>query len=129
MDTRSGRRIPATINATVRIDEKTSQGFHLAKKDSFEAQICDISTGGVGLIAVFALPKGLILDIQIPGTFFGSGKDVHLKGEVCYCKSYQVGNYKFGVKFIQIEKEYSDVMAHFISARERRSAPRLDISE
>ncbi len=128
MDTRQGPRVGASLRVISTIDKSMQDSVSLANGNRFEARAYDISVGGIGLVAKYFLPKGLMLELEIEGAPFGLQERITAKGEVTHCKNVQVHKYKCGIRFTEISDKHKGAIAQFISNYEKRKSPRVDLS-
>jgi len=129
MDTRFSRRTDLTLKVVLKIAKDTGQQVDLVDGNSFEVDIFDVSSTGLGLISKHFLPKGLIVDLDMDGKLFGLSEVMSLKAEICYCNFVQTSLYKCGIRFVDIPEKYTTALANFVSANERRRDPRVKLSD
>lgn len=62
--------------------------------ETYDMEVADLSTGGVGLISPVALPKGKVVNLALH-TSSGTAQGM---GEIRYCKPMEGGTFRAGVK-------------------------------
>jgi hypothetical protein len=129
METRYAPRVRLDLKVLSRVSDEDGQKFLLSKGNTFEIEIADISTLGVGIISRFFLPKGLRIELEIDGKPFGLDNSMKIKGEVRYCNYIKSSRYRCGIKFIDISSQYLNKIKDFIATYEKREEPRLKLSE
>ncbi|RJO65469.1 MAG: PilZ domain-containing protein [Candidatus Omnitrophota bacterium] len=128
METRLASRVNIDLKVVCKTEELHQQKFCLASGNKFEVKVLDISILGIGLQTKYFLPKGLIIDTEIEGAFFGLQEVMKIKGEVRYCNYIRGLGYRCGIKFLNISNKYKDAIIQFIAAHERRKEPRVKLS-
>jgi len=129
METRLKQRVRLNIEIIVRIPEGGKQKFTLAEGDSFKAGVLDISVLGIAIFSKYFLPRGLMLELEMPGAIFTINEDIKIRGEVRYSIYVRPSVYRCGIKFLDIPEKYTEAIARFVSLNERRKEPRLRLSD
>lgn len=129
MDTRSNFRYCIKNRIVCKIDDSQGSNFKLSGGNTFEAEIFDISEGGVGIITSYFLPRGIILNLKICGKCFGLERDIGAIGEVRYSISNKQFGYKCGIKFIDMPVADKEIIANFIASVEKRKFPRAKLTD
>ncbi len=129
METRKKPRYKVNLDVTLGIDKAAKQKFALAVDKTFKVETDDISVLGIGIFSKHFLPKGLRIDLQIDGKPFGLKKIMNIKGEIRYSVYIKTSVYRCGIQFSNLDPEYSEKIAKFITRYERRKAPRLKLSD
>ncbi len=127
METRKNSRVPVQFKITFQIDSNDKRKFNILRDNILEASIINISILGIGIIVKYFFPKGLNIDLEIDGRYFGLEYPMNIKGEIRYCKYIKNNGYRCGVKFLDIKKEYLEKIEDFIASYDRREAPRLKL--
>jgi len=125
METRRESRIDIELKITAKVSEGPRQKFSLVDGKSFEIEVVNISKSGASLLTKYFFPRGLIIEMQIEGAFFGLKEMMKIKGEICYCRYAKSSRYRCGIKFLDIAQKYQKAIAKFNSVRERRKDSRL----
>lgn len=65
-------------------------------------EVTDISASGIGIQSVTPLEKGEVIELDVPTR----GGDIHLKGEVMYCRSVDglLGLFRIGLELIDADR-------------------------
>ncbi len=129
METRIALRIDIDLKVVSKIDEGYQQKFGLACGKNFEVKGMDVSELGVGVLSKYFLPKGLIIEAEIDGAFFGLNETMKIKGEVRHCQYIRNLGYKCGLKFLNLPDTYRKAIAQTILTYERRKAPRVRLAD
>jgi len=129
MESRRASRIGIELKIISKVNKEHKQKFSLISGEHFEVKALDISILGVGVLAKYFLPPGLILELEIAGQPFGLEEIIAVKGEIRYCVYMKGCGYKCGVKFLDLKNSYKEAIAQFIATYERRKEPRLKLSE
>jgi len=129
MDTRFTHRVNVDLKVILKIEKDAEQQVDLVDGNLFEVGIFDVSATGIGVISKHFLPKGLIVDLEMDGKLFGLNEAIKLKGEVRYCNFVQTALYKCGIKFIDTPESYTNAIANFVSANDRRKDPRVQLTD
>jgi len=58
------------------------------------------------------------------GNDFGLKQPIHLRGQVCYCKTIEKKTYNCGIKFLDLTDKHKKVIADYITTHDRRKASR-----
>ncbi len=99
-----------------------------------QSQLLDISVSGCAIDSPYIIPPGVILDIKIdPKPFRQEGgperkEPVKMIGKVKSCVMKAAGHYRLGIYFTKIEKEDVELIDNLIKLKDRRQAPRLDMT-
>ncbi len=143
INTRAKKREITDSPAEYAINEETEKTIkfnipdikYAAAKDVFvKSTLLDISVIGCALDSKYLIPPGVILDVSMDCTPFtaetAKERKLPLKatGTVRSCTMKSQGHYRLGVKFTKISKEDKDLIGSFIEAKERRKAPRWDMT-
>ena len=126
VETRGSLRSGFKTKVVFSVDDSMKKQIHLAK-DKFEAYTADISTLGIGILSNHFIPKGAILNAEIDGANFSLDEPLRIKCEVRYCNFVKMGEYRSGMKFLDILPLYKDKIAEFIKKNERREVPRFKV--
>ena len=129
METRRRIRVDIKLTVVSKIEYDYGQQFSLACGETFKVDAVDISTLGMGIMSEHFLPQGLTVELKIDGKVFGFNKNMFIKTEVCYCAYLEPSKYRCGMRFVDIDPEYHDLIKKFISVRERRKASRVKLSD
>lgn len=146
LNTRAKKRERVQGLAEYAINEATAKTIKLnIPKDSIKsevsevvfvkAQLLDISVLGCAIDSPYLIPPGVILDIKIDSEPFlaltGGKCEEPLKiiGKVTSCSMKAMGHYRLGICFTNIKKEDTDLVGNFIRLKERRKAPRWDMTK
>jgi len=120
METRLASRVNISINVNSRIDAKKDQQVILAEGNRFSAVACNISVLGIAIRVKYFLPKGLVLDLEIDGIYFGLEGPMKIKAEVRHCDYVKYRTYECGLKFLDITAQYKKAIENFVSARGKK---------
>lgn len=136
LNTRAKKREPIEASAEYTINESTEKSITLKiPRDSIKSQLLDISVIGCAIDSPYIIPPGVILDIKIDTKPFvaetGGTREEPMKvtGRVTSCVMRSVGHYRLGVYLTNISKEDVVLIDNFIKAKERRKAPRWDMTQ
>ncbi len=130
-NTRKETRVSLTIQIRVQINPAMRETIHLAK-EKIEAQVVNLSVHGIGIVSRVFLPKGLVLDVELPRAPFAKTQktaaegSMQITGQVAYAKS-EKNLCRMGIHFTSIEKKDLRFIERFLSSLERRVAPRLPL--
>jgi len=146
LDTRDKKRHQVQAVAEYAINEATEKSIKLnLPKDSIKSgdgqvkfikcQLLDISLGGCAIDSEYILPPGVILDLNMDPAPFVAELGIQRKdpiktiGKVTSCAMKASGHYRLGVFFTKIEKEDLALVDSLIKAKEKRQAPRVDMTQ
>lgn len=129
METRIALRIDIDLKVVSKIDEDYQQKFGLVCGKTFEVKGMDVSELGVGILSKYFLPKGLIIEAEIDGAFFGLSEIMKIKGEVRHCRYIRNLGYRCGLKFLNLPDTYRKAIVQTILVQERRKAPRVRLAD
>ncbi|MBU0709561.1 MAG: PilZ domain-containing protein [Candidatus Omnitrophica bacterium] len=129
METRKAPRIGINLTIHSKIPSEHKQKFALISGMNFDAQIVDISILGIGMFSKYFLPKGLILELNMEGQYFGISEDITVKAEVRHCTFIKGRGYRSGMQFLNLSDKDKKVITEFINTHERRKEPRLKLTE
>ncbi|MFA5089541.1 MAG: PilZ domain-containing protein [Candidatus Omnitrophota bacterium] len=129
MDTRSSSRINVNLKIISKVPQDPKQKFSLVSGVNFEANAFDISSLGVGVFSKYYLPKDLVLELSMDGPTFGLEEDLKTQGRVTHCSYSRNHGYRCGIEFLGLPEGYIEAINRFISAREKRNAPRMKLEE
>jgi c-di-GMP-binding flagellar brake protein YcgR len=121
METRKTPRFPLSLKTKLKVDPSVKQHFDIARKD-VEADILDISLGGIGLMCQYFIPRGVILNLEFKIT----DAVIQLKGEVRWAKPAGRGQTRVGIQFMDMSKEQKRALEGFLKEHKKRNHPRLD---
>lgn len=129
METRIALRINIDLKVVSKIGEESQQKFGLVCGKTFEVKGTDVSELGVGIISKYFLPKGLIIEAEMEGAFFGMNEIMKIKGEVRHCQYIRNLGYKCGLRFLNLSDAYRKAIVQTILAYERRKSPRVKLAD
>ena len=127
VESRLSYRVKTKLKILEAVPEAPGDGFALAANAHLEAEAFDLSILGIGLIINHFLPTGMKLKLTIGGVF-DKEKEMHVEGEVRYCKQEKKGSYKCGIKFINLSDEHKNKVVNFIASHNRRKHIRLPLN-
>ena len=113
MESRAGARV--SINATLTVDVDTGgKGIARFLREPQKAVIADISAVGIGAVCPIFLPKCAALVIDMAASALSTDKPARIKGEVCYCRPSKDGEYRLGIKFVDIDNALLDKIKEYV---------------
>ena len=135
-DTRRDTRAPITVQVKVRVNPAMRETVQLAK-EAVEAQMVDISLLGFGMTCSIYLPKGVLIDIQLPRTALATPTPppegaspaegiMPITGQIMYTRP-QDKLCRMGIVITQLSEPDKKLVEHFVSQNERRRAPRAPL--
>ena len=129
MKSRLAPRVKTKLKVTSRISDEFKDNFGFTHSDSFDVDVIDISTLGMGIYVDHFLPKGLIVSLDIKGKLLGLKKDISIKAEIRYCAYLKPFVYKCGIRFIDIPSTQIKSINKFIKKYDKREHQRLTFSQ
>ncbi len=137
-DTRRDARTPITVQVRIQVNSAMRETVQLAK-EAIEAQVVDISIVGIGLTSRVFLPKGVLVDLQLPRNVFSSPNmppppmgtsptegSMPITGQVVYARP-QEKLCRMGIAITKISDGDRLLLQHYVSSQERRRAPRTPL--
>lgn len=145
INTRAKRREPVEAFAEYSVNDATENKIKLTmpaavrsdanKPMTVKSNLLDISVIGCAIDSPYLIPPGVILDIKIDSAPFTvvtgdeAKPQIVVVGLVRSCTMKSQGHYRLGVKFNEIAKEDEKLIEDFIKIKERRQAPRWDMTK
>ncbi|MDD5496075.1 MAG: PilZ domain-containing protein [Candidatus Omnitrophica bacterium] len=146
INTRSKKRELVNAFAEYSIEQSAKKGVSLnlpkealtsntGEAAFIKSSLLDISVIGCAIDSSYLIPPGIILNLRIdPKPFAVEGikerkESLQITGKVTSCVMKAAGHYRLGVKFSNIRKEDLELIDTFINAKERRKAPRWDMTK
>ena len=108
-ETRREQRHPIVVQITVQVNPSMQETIHLAK-ETFQGQLVDISLHGLGLVSHTFLPKGVLVDLELPRSILSlPGKPpasgtMKITGQIVYTKS-EGGQCRMGLVITHIDEK------------------------
>ena len=136
-ETRRGTRQPITVQIQIRVNPAMKGTVHLSK-DLVEAQLVDISALGVGMTSSVFLPKGILVDIELPRSALAVPEkpppaaagpaegSMSITGQIVYARP-EGNGCRMGLSITQVAEPDRLLIEHFVTASERRRAPRTPL--
>ena len=79
MQTRSIDRMNVKIKSRVNVLKNNEQDVVLVKGNDFDVMVSNISVQGLAFIAGYFLPRGVKIEIYVPGKPFGLKEEMKIK--------------------------------------------------
>lgn len=128
-DTRAHKRFELRVPVEFEFkDEAVKNRFGHGKK-RLEGDVHDISVGGICLTTKAFAPKGIIIIMymKLPMEEDRQPVELTVEGEIRSVIPWKGGSNRFGIKFVNLDKDAQANIKDFIVKYDRRSEPRLSI--
>ena len=137
LNTRAKRREAVNANVEYAIHDAagTSVKLNLPGIVFMKSSLIDISVLGCAIDSQYLIPPGVVLDLKIDRSPFllqaaeGAKEPIPLLGTVKSCVMKAQGRYRLGILFTKSDKKDIAFVEKFIDAKERRKAPRWDMTK
>ena len=137
LDTRAKRReaISATVEYAIHDAAGTSVKLNLPGTVYMRSSLIDIGVLGCAIDSQYLIPPGVVLDLKVDRSPFliplgeGAKEPISLLGMVKSCVMKAQGRYRLGILFTKSDKKDIALVEKFIDAKERRKAPRWDMTK
>ena len=137
LDTRAKRREPvsAAVEYAMHDAAGTSVKLNLPGTVCMRSSLIDISVLGCAIDSQYLIPPGVVLDLKVDRSPFllQAGENdkypMSILGMVKSCVMKAQGRYRLGILFAKSDKKDIALIEKFIDAKERRKAPRWDMTK
>jgi len=121
IESRRAIRKNLMLKGTFKIRDDLKYKLHIYREPA-DLSLTDVALLGCGFTAAYYLPKGIVLSVKLkdfplvsPGAQ-GATKDMDFTAKVMSCRNAPGRTNKIGIEFVDIRKEYLDLIKNFIQS-------------
>ena len=129
MSNKQGPQLNVVLKVISEIDEDSQGEYSLARGRTIKVDAVDISVLGLGITSVYSFPVGTLVEAAIDGDVFGLSEPMLVKAEIRFCKYTEKAKYRCGMRFVDMDPKYFEIIRDLIRKYERRKDPRIKLTD
>ncbi len=120
IESRRAIRRNLVLKGTFKIRDDLKYKLHIYR-EPVDLSLSDVAMLGCGFITGYYLPKGIVLSVKLKdfpviSADAHGAKDMDFTAKVMSCKNAPGRTNKIGIEFVDIRKEYLDLIKKFIES-------------